>query len=67
MPTVVVAAGGRGRSRSVASVMTPRVPSEPTNRHVLLVALFSQGLQVVLVTVLLGGFYVAFGLLTISG
>jgi len=34
--------------------------------NVLLVALFSQGLQVVLVTVLLGGFYVAFGLLTIT-
>ena len=34
--------------------------------NVLLVALFSQGLQVILVTVLLGGFYVAFGLLTIT-
>ncbi len=34
--------------------------------NVLLVALFSQGLQVVLVTLLLGAFYVAFGLLTIT-
>lgn len=34
--------------------------------NVLLVALFSQGLQVVLVTVLLGAFFVVFGLLTIT-
>lgn len=34
--------------------------------NVLLVALFSQGLQVVLVTLLLAAFYVAFGLLTIT-
>ena len=34
--------------------------------NVLLVALFSQGIQVVLVTLLLGAFYVAFGLLTIT-
>lgn len=34
--------------------------------NVLLVALFSQGLQVVLVTVILGGFFVAFGLLTVT-
>jgi hypothetical protein len=34
--------------------------------NVLLVALFSQGLQVVLVTLLLGAFYVVFGLLTIT-
>ena len=34
--------------------------------NVLLVALFSQGVQVVLVTVLLGAFFVAFGLLTIT-
>lgn len=34
--------------------------------NVMLVALFSQGLQVVLVTVLLGVFFVAFGLLTIT-
>jgi len=34
--------------------------------NVVLVALFSQGLQVVLVTVLVGGFFVAFGLLTIT-
>ena len=32
----------------------------------ILVALFSQGLQVILVTLLLGAFYVAFGLLTIT-
>ncbi len=34
--------------------------------NVLLVALFSQGLQVVVVTLILGTFYVAFGLLTIT-
>jgi hypothetical protein len=34
--------------------------------NVMLVALFSQGLQVLLVTVLLGLFFVAFGLLTIT-
>lgn len=34
--------------------------------NVLLVALFSQGVQVVLVTLLLGAFFVAFGLLTIT-
>lgn len=34
--------------------------------NVLLVALFSQGIQVVLVTLLLGVFFVAFGLLTIT-
>jgi len=34
--------------------------------NVLLVALFSQGIQVILVTVLLGAFFVAFGLLTIT-
>jgi len=34
--------------------------------NVLLVALFSQGLQVVLVTVILGAFFVAFGLLTVT-
>ena len=34
--------------------------------NVLLVALFSQGLQVLLVTLLLAAFYVAFGLLTIT-
>ncbi len=30
--TVVVGAAGSGRSRSRASVITPRVPSLPTNR-----------------------------------
>ena len=34
--------------------------------NVLLVALFSQGLQIVLVTLLLGGFFVVFGLLTVT-
>jgi hypothetical protein len=34
--------------------------------NVLLVALFSQGLQVVLVTLLLGAFYVVFGMLTVT-
>jgi hypothetical protein len=34
--------------------------------NVLLVALFSQGLQVLLVTVILGAFFVAFGLLTVT-
>ena len=34
--------------------------------NVLLVALFSQGLQVVLVTLLLGAFFVVFGVLTIT-
>jgi hypothetical protein len=43
---------------------------EPLSRrqrgNVVLVALFSQGIQVVLVTLLLGGFFVVFGLLTIT-
>jgi hypothetical protein len=34
--------------------------------NVLLVALFSQGIQIVLVTLLLGGFFVIFGLLTVT-
>ncbi len=34
--------------------------------NVLLVALFSQGIQVLLVTLLLGAFYIAFGLLTVT-
>ena len=34
--------------------------------NVLLVALFSQGLQVLLVTLIVGGFFVVFGLLTIE-
>ncbi len=34
--------------------------------NVLLVALFSQGLQVVLVTAILGGFFVVFGMLTVT-
>lgn len=44
-------------------------PAELSGRqrgNVLLVALFSQGLQIVLVTLLLGGFFVVFGLLTIT-
>ena len=32
--TVVGGAAGRGRSRRVADVITPSVPSEPTNRLV---------------------------------
>jgi hypothetical protein len=53
-------------------VPLPEVIGEPVplsarqRGNVLLVALFSQGLQVVLVTLLLGAFYVAFGLLTIT-
>jgi hypothetical protein len=44
-------------------------PAELSGRqrgNVLLVALFSQGIQIVLVTILLGGFFVVFGLLTIT-
>jgi hypothetical protein len=55
----------------LAAAMTDAecVPSPLTARqrgNVLLVALFSQGLQVVLVTALLGVFFVVFGLLTIT-
>lgn len=48
------------------AVGTPVPLSTRQRGNVLLVALFSQGLQVVLVTLLLGAFYVAFGLLTIT-
>jgi hypothetical protein len=49
------------------AVVGPPLPLSRRQRYnVLLVALFSQGLQVVLVTLLLGAFYVAFGLLTIT-
>lgn len=46
--------------------LTPSSLSTRQRGNVLLVALFSQGLQVVLVTLVLGGFFVAFGLLTIT-
>ncbi|MGQ0434766.1 MAG: hypothetical protein ACT452_20445 [Microthrixaceae bacterium] len=48
------------------AVGDPVALSRRQRGNVLLVALFSQGLQVVLVTLLLGAFYVAFGLLTIT-
>jgi hypothetical protein len=51
----------------LADVVGEPVPLSRRQRgNVLLVALFSQGLQVVLVTMLLGVFYVVFGLLTIT-
>lgn len=49
-----------------ADVPDPTGFSARERGNVLLVALFSQGVQVVLVTLLLGAFFVAFGLLTIT-
>jgi len=46
--------------------LTPPSLSNRQRGNVLLVALFSQGLQVVLVTLVLGAFFVAFGLLTVT-
>lgn len=49
-----------------ACSLEPAPLSARQRGNVLLVALFSQGLQVVLVTAVLGVFFVAFGLLTIT-
>ena len=51
----------------VAAVDLEPAPLTARQRgNILLVALFSQGLQVVLVTIILGAFFVVFGLLTIT-
>lgn len=55
-----------GMSDLSDAVGDPVALSRRQRGNVVLVALFSQGLQVVLVTLLLGAFYVAFGLLTIT-
>jgi hypothetical protein len=53
-------------ARLSAADLGPAPLSSRQRGNVLLVALFSQGLQVVLVTLLLGAFFVVFGLLTIT-
>jgi hypothetical protein len=59
-------AAGLLRGRVAAADLEPLPLSGRQRGNVLLVALFSQGLQVVLVTLLLGLFFVVFGLLTIT-
>jgi hypothetical protein len=54
------------KGRVAAADLEPAPLTARQRGNVLLVALFSQGLQVVLVTLLLGAFFVVFGLLTIT-
>ncbi len=60
---------GTPAERLLGEALVPAAPRPLTRRqrwNLLLVALFSQGVQVLAVTVVLGGFFVALGLLTIT-